>query len=100
MTEEESKGTGKRKNRDEETESEVKKGKRRQVEKDNGEAEWREEMRQRFDRIDGVLEEMGKRLFVMEEKLMQLRRPEEMDVSESEESDEEEEKEVEDKMHE
>jgi len=92
----EKKKSGKRKRRDdEEAESEVKKGKRKQV--NNEELEWREEMRKRFDKIDGVLADIGKRLVLMEGKLMILSRGEDVEVSESEES-EEEEKEVEDNM--
>ena len=100
MTEEESRGTGKRKNREGETEiSEVKKGKRRQVEKDNGEAEWRAEVMKRFDKVDGVLAELGAQLKALEQKMSESGKKAE-EPEESEVSDEEEEKETEDKMQE
>ena len=100
MTEEESKGTGKRKNREEEPEvSEVKKGKRRQVERDNGETEWRSEVMKRFDKIDGVLAELGAQMKALERRMAESGKKAE-EPEESEVSDEEEEKEVEDKMQE
>ena len=99
MTEEESWGTGKRKNREEETESEIKKGKRRQIEKDNGEAEWRAAVMKRFDKVDGVLAELGAQLKALEQKMAESSKKTE-EPEESEVSDEEEEKEVEDKMQE